>query len=411
MRILALLLIVACSGPHAPPAPPAIATADPAWIDETLACVADRVVEVANKSRNPRDVVTSTLEVWRLGTHPTRARRFVRTIVDRASATKAPRALVLVGAATAAAELGAMTEARAYADDALRKLDSLEEHDRDYAIQQASMVIAWSGDRTRALTTAKDMPMAMIAVALGSARARDRAGAAAIVAALAPPVDPAAKTLLAMTHVWLGDLAAARALLPPPTEIEDRAFMQLWIADAAVRSTHADRAAIVDAAIAELSARARRDDSAPIALTVWVELVHLRDRVGQSAAARTALHDHLLGGEPASLRRELVDLNVVRAQRAGLPAEADRLIASVPPERLAMPRVYLAMVRDDYDTAFEALAEHARARTAFLAGPLADPLDLHIDAIDVAEADTWLMFTDAPRTDALVRRFRSLVCR
>jgi hypothetical protein len=118
----------------------------------------------------------------------------------------------------------------------------------------------------------------------------------------------------------------------------------------------------------------------------------------------------MIGGPPGTLRRQMVGFNVIRAEVAGLPAEADRLLAAAIPPATLRAGLDLAAARGQFDRAFELFVEHRRERAPLRTQDSGLPSGV-IDAIDAAEVDLWLTFADAPRDDLIVARFRSVVCR
>jgi hypothetical protein len=413
-----LVLVAACERAR-PPGPPPTPAPTPAWLDETLGCVVRSTIEHANASRSPIQVGFMAVDVGQRDVDRTITRRFVEAMVDAAVATgpgglrETPVAMFAAGA-VAMAELGDLRAGRAMADRAVSGLDALPAEDRDYPRQRAIEVIAWSGDADRARSLAADRPMDNLAMAIGMARAGDPAGARRVLASMPSPAggpDAEIAGYAAMAHVWAGDLPGARALLDAERDPDRRAMMIVWIAEIAARSRHPDRDRFIDDAIAEVKPRAltERDDAA-LAATVWNELVRFRDQVGGSSAARIELHDWMIGGQPGTLRRDMVGLNVIRAELAGLPSEADRLLAATMPPGTVRAGLDLAAARGQFDRALDLLVEHRRERAPVRSQDGGLPSGV-IDAIDAAEVGLWLWFADTPRDDLIVARFRSVVCR
>lgn len=388
------------------------------WEAATLACVARSTVEHMNASKAAFDVAAAALSTDRARAHR-RLRHWIAAFTAAAyeHRTKPPRveAQDLFGlAAVAQAELGDLRTARELAEQTLAAARG-EDASRDpIAVKRAYEVLAWTGDGARAAKLAGDQLFDRALVASGLARGGDAAGARKLLATLtdeAATADRSVRGVIVMAHVYAGDLAAARALITAERDPDDRAMLYAWAADAMRHTTDAGRAAFLDDAIAAVSADARpTTPGSSVATIAWIELVKARDQIDGDRSARARLHVWLLDPAHAATLVELIALNVVRTEVAGMPAEADRLLALLPAQHRTRAELDLDLLRGRFDRAFALLDAHRRDRTALRSR--APDLDNALrQGIDAVETDLWLAFTDAPRDPAQIATFQKLLCR
>jgi len=382
-------------------------------METTLACVVRSTVEHMGASEAALDVAAMALDP-----RPARPYRHLRhwiaaftaaATADRAVSPRVAVEHVLALAALAHAETGDLRAARALAERALARVPA-----GGTTPPRTLEVLAWTGDGERASALAGDRLFERAEVASGLARGGDLAGARTLLAALASEAitaDHAVRGAIVMAQVWTGELAAARTLIDAERDPDRRALLYAWAAYVAAQTTHAGRAGFVDDAIAAVRADA---ETAPAGLALakvaWVDLVKARDLIDRDRTARARLHAWLLDPGRVAEHLDLVGANVVRAEVAGMAADADRLLAALPAAHRTRAELDLAVLRGRFDHVFALLERHRRERDVTRSQDAV--LDPRIVAgIDAVEVDLWLAFTDAPRSPGQIEAFQRLVCR
>jgi hypothetical protein len=406
--------------PEIPPEAPLYHPAAPLpelerWMEITLACVTRSTIEHMDASAASYDVAAAALSTDRPRGH----RHFGNWVAAFTAAVSAPRPASgrvttedLLGlAAVAHAELADWRTARELADRALATSGA----NRSAGGQRALEVLAWTRDGARATALAGDRVFDRAAVAAGLARTGYYTAARRLLWSLAPEAaraDRAVRGVMVMALVYAGDFAAARALITAERAPADRALLYAWAADATKFSPHQrGRIGFLDDAIATVSAEAASaTPDALFALDVWHELVKARDRIDLDRTARTRFHAWLLDPARAPRHLELIAFNVVRAEAAGMAADADRMLAMLPPAVRTRAELDLDLLRGNFDHALALLETHLAQRAALRAQDPGYAAGV-VEGIDAVEVDFWLAYTDAPRAPAQIATFQKLVCR
>lgn len=389
----------------------------PRALEAVLACVVERVIDHARLSRAPHDTLALATDVAQVPTDRSAATRYLTALAEGISSARpelrgVPPPVALAEVAQSLVAIGARDEARRVADRALASSAGLSAGDRASVLRACALVHPAAGAEPPRAVLEGDDPIAKLYAVQGLARSGRKDRARSLLAGLARPTDLAAKGAYLVAVAWLGDLKAAGALIA--AEPGPEPYLRSWLARALVESGHPRAKQILDANLLEIVATASQaatPDELLATGAAWSELVWFREQLDRASAraARRQLDDWLLS--KADVRRELLGPNIVRAAVAGDPSEAARLEKALAQPLAAMPRIELALLRDDLAGSLAILSDHLQERASLYRQTRPSPDPILFDAIETAEVTVWLILAARPSVDgAIVDRFRALAC-
>jgi hypothetical protein len=389
-----------------------VASARP--LDDALSCVLDRVVEQLGATRAPLDTFATALDVKGIPSNRAAVGRYITALANRVVAAgrdvALPKPVVKVRAAIALLDGDAPDGAGRLATEALAGSRELSQADHDDVVRAAALAItATGGDVPAEVRQGRDTFATLYAVQ-GLARSGRRDLARKLLAEVPPPTEVPSRGAYLVALGWLGDVAAARAMLDAAPHDPT---LGVWLAEVLAHSKDPEARVAIDRDLNELEARASHvaspDEAVEIA-GLWSELVWFREQQDRGSAreVRRHLDNWLLAKDDA--RRELLGVNVVRAAAAGDLAEAGRLEKALAMPLAAMAQIDLALLRDNVAAALDALAQQKTERQTAEQTTRRPPGELR-DGIEIGEVTVWLVLAARRSVDpAMVVRFRALAC-
>ena len=387
----------------------------PRPIDDVLPCVVDRVIDQLGATRAPFDTLELALDVRGVPSNRDAVGRFITALANRVVAggreVALPKPVVEARAAVALVEGDAPEGAARLASEALAGSRDLSQADRDDVMRAAALAItATGGDVPAAVRQGRDTFATLYAVQ-GLARSGRRDLARKLLNEVPPPTEIPSRGAYLIALGWLGDVAAARAMLDEAASTDPT--LGVWLASVLARSKEPEARAAVERELNRLEARASHiasPDEAMETAALWSELVWFREQQDRGSAheARHRLDDWLLAKDDA--RRQLLGINVVRVAVAGDLAEAGRLQNRLAVPLAVMAQLELALLRDDLAAALDALAQQQTERQTAEQTTRRPPGELR-DGVEIGEVTVWLVLAARKSLDpAIVVRFRALAC-